>query len=640
MQTHIHFSTACLAVAVAAGLVAATQRAAALQQLENHLPPAVTRLQPKGVMARSEHLHLAIGLPLRDQAGVSNLFAAIYDPTSPEFHRYLTYEQFTERFGPSEDDYQAVQDYLSANGLTVTATHANRVVLEVEGPVASVEKALHVRMQVYDHPTEARTFYAPDREPSLDLAVPVLHVSGLENFRLTRPRVKPIDPSTARDDNANPRGGSGPGGTLLGNDFRKAYLPGVTSLTGAGQSVGLLQFQGFIAKDMTNYANAAGISVPPIITVPINGGITNPDGGTEVSLDIEMVMAMAPSATIYVYETHDGSLAGWDALLSGMVSNTACKQFSCSYGGPGPNPTAENLFIQMGMQGQTFFDASGDSDSFLSSTDSSWPGFPTDSPNIVQVGGTTLTLTNGVYFSEKVWNYATPTTTGDGSSGGYGTDMPTPSYQAGISNAANLASTRYRNVPDVSLTADNIFIYDMNGGSGGVGGTSCAAPLWAGFMANVNQEAARLGKPPPGFINPAVYALGQGSTYAGSFHDITTGNNEWLNHPTNFVAVTGYDLATGWGTPVGMHTINALIGLDSPVGLLGDVWVNVSSPCPALNLPDCTSGVGPATSIANGLSFVGGPNGGTLFLTGTGHSSRIAQSVGIRAFNGPARIQP
>src|SRR5262249_33184476 len=155
------------------------------------------------------------------------------------------------------------------------------------------------------------------------------------------------------------------------------------------------------------------------------------------------VMAMAPSATIYVYEDHNSTAAGWVAILSAMVTNTACKQFSSSYGRPGGvNPTVENLLIQMTIQGQSFFNASGDSDSYLTANDLNYPGFPTYSPYITSVGGTALTTTTNVsYSSETVWNGGTPNPRGGdwGSSGGYATDTPMPNYQAGISNAANRA---------------------------------------------------------------------------------------------------------------------------------------------------------------------------------------------------------
>ena len=127
---------------------------------------------------------------------------------------------------------------------------------------------------------------------------------------------------------------------------------------------------------------------------------------------------------------------------------------------------------------------------------------------------------------------------------------------------ANHGSTTRRNIPDVALTADGVYVIADNGVAyPGVGGTSCAAPLWAGFMALINQQAAAGGGlSPVGFINPAVYEIGQSANYSNCFHDITTGNNESPESPTNFVAVAGDDLCTGWGTPTGTNLINALLG--------------------------------------------------------------------------------
>jgi subtilase family serine protease len=121
-------------------------------------------------------------------------------------------------------------------------------------------------------------------------------------------------------------------------------------------------------------------------------------------------------------------------------------------------------------------------------------------------------------------------------------------------------STIMRNVPDVALTADNVYVVCDNGESHICGGTSCAAPLWAGFTALVNQQAVAAGRPTVGFINPAIYAIGESTNYAADFHDITTGDNTSPGSPTNFYAVLGYDLCTGWGTPAGQNLINDLAG--------------------------------------------------------------------------------
>src|SRR5450432_2915772 len=135
------------------------------QMLYGHVSAVVKSLSPLGRLPGTNHLNLAIGLPLRNQAALSSLLQQIYDPASPNYHHYLTPEQFTERFGPTEDDYQAVIAFASANGLLVTTTHPNRLLLDVRGTVATVERALHVTIHTYRHPTENRTFYAPDTEP-------------------------------------------------------------------------------------------------------------------------------------------------------------------------------------------------------------------------------------------------------------------------------------------------------------------------------------------------------------------------------------------------------------------------------------------------------------------------------------------
>jgi PKD repeat protein len=503
-------------------------------------------------------MHLAIGLPLRNQEALGALIKQIYDPASPQYHQYLTTEQFTERFGPTKEDYQAVMDFAKANRLTVTATFPNRVLVDVEGTVADVEKALHVTMRVYQHPTEARTFYSLDSEPSMDLTVPILHIGGLDNYSIPHPNFRLKQPGTAP--NIVPNAGSGPSGNYMGKDFRAAYVPG-TALTGSGQIVGLLQFDGYFASDITYYKTVAGLPDVTLTNIYIDGatGATNGSGGeVEVSLDIEMVISMAPGITkVMVYEAPNPS--PWEDLMHRMANDNLAKQISCSWGGGSPDPTAEAALVQMATQGQSFFNATGDSDAFTGAIP-----FPSDSTNVVQVGGTTLTTagpTNN-WVSETVWNWGYDANCNCyvGSSGGISTYYSIPPWQLGVSMASNQGSTTNRNVPDVALTADSIYVRADGVDNTGIGGTSCAAPLWAGFTALVNQQAVAGGHPTVGFLNPALYTIGKGTNYTSCFHDITTGNNEWPSSPTKFLAVTGYDLCTGWGTPTGTNLINALAG--------------------------------------------------------------------------------
>ncbi|HZQ48434.1 MAG TPA: LamG-like jellyroll fold domain-containing protein, partial [Verrucomicrobiae bacterium] len=239
-----------------------------------------------------------------------------------------------------------------------------------------------------------------------------------------------------------------------------------------------------------------------------------------------------------------------------MATDNLAKQLSASWGYP-IDANSDQIFLQYAAQGQSFFNASGDSDAYPGAA---YP--PSDDPNITIVGGTTLTTSgpSGAWQSETVWNWGN----GIGTGGGISTSIPIPTWQQGISMSANGGSTSFRNLPDVALTADNVYVVYGNGSSGNFGGTSCAAPLWAAFMALVNQQAAGNGGPMAGFLNPAVYALGKGSSYTSVFHDITTGNNTGSSSPTRFYGTVGYDLCTGWGTPNGNNMINALAGPPVP----------------------------------------------------------------------------
>ena len=526
------------------------------QTLHGHVPAAVARLglKPIGRLSEAVRLKLAIGLPLRNKEELNSLFKQIYNPGSSKYHHYLTSAQFTEEFGPAESDYQAVKNFVEMNGLTVTATHQNRAILDVSGTVADIEKAFQITIYVYHHPAENRTFFAPDIEPSVNTNVPVSDINGLNNYSVPHPNLHKQSSLTAS--------GSAPYSSYHGRDFRNAYIPDDT-LSGYGQSVGLVEFDGYYLNDIQNYESQAGLPQVPIQNILIDDatGIPNADTNwvAEVSLDIELAISMAPNlARVCVFEGNK-----FYDILDSMVARSDIKQFSCSWlWTPGflSTSTMDNFFLQMAVQGQSFFAASGDGDAIVGGL---WG--PTDDTLITIVGGTTLTMNgNGIsYNSEKVWDwgYDPPGWDGNGywgSSGGVSTSTSIPTWQQNINMSSNGGSTTMRNIPDVAMTADGIWVNYMNGLYGIFGGTSCAAPLWAGFIALVNQKAIVSGAPPVGFINPAIYSIAQSSSYAADFHDITAGNNAWPGSSNNFSAVAGYDLCTGLGSPAGRALINDL----------------------------------------------------------------------------------
>jgi subtilase family serine protease len=543
-------------------LGALSGRAAERQVLTNHVPAAVKSLAPVDRLPASQRLHLAINLPLRDRDSLNKVIGQLYDPSSPSFHHFLTSDQFTEAFGPTKKDYVAVANFARSRGLTITGTRSNRTLVEVDGSVADIEKAFHVNMLVYPHPAEHRNFFAPDSEPSLDLDVPVLAIAGLTDYLKPHPASIHVRPVKNRP-NLSPQAGSD-GGMYIGQDFRGAYAAGVTN-TGTGQSVGLVEFDSYYPGDISSYINTtqsglAGSSVA--LSNVVLGGLSGPPGSdnVEVALDIEMAISMAPGlSTIYIYEaTNNGAES--DVVLSRMASDNLSRQLSCSWTGFEDAGT-DQAFIEFAAQGQSFFQSSGDSGAYIRRGNPVEP--PSDSTNVTSVGGTTLSTTgpHGNWQSETTWSWFTTPESGldaNATSGGTSTTWPLPPWQAGISMTANQGSTSFRNLPDVAMVANQIFLIANNGGNYFAGGTSAAAPLWAGLTALLNQQLASQSQPALGFLNPALYAIGKGANYSACFHDTTVGNNTNSATSTKFFATAGYDLCTGWGTPIGSALISVL----------------------------------------------------------------------------------
>lgn len=607
--------TIALALAVGCWLGFGLQAGAAQQVLKHHVPAATKGLKAIRRMEAGSQMDLAIGLPLRNREGLTNLLEELYRPSGTNFRHFLTPDEFASSFSPSKEDYQTVIDFAKAHNLTVKRTHSNRTLLDVSGSVADVEKAFHVKMQVYQHPKEKRAFYAPDAEPSLDLATPVLAISGLDDYVKPRPEIRILGGGGSTG-GGGAGVGSAPGGGYWGYDFRSAYLPGET-LNGEGQSVALFELTGYDPNDIANYVDGTGLPGVPLQNVLIdgfNGNDTNTDYAVECTGDIEMALSIAPGlSTIYVYEgptpmdvaplatnyvQPSTTTAQINDVFNRMATDDLANQISSSYE-MDINLSTVQIFQQFAAQGQSYFQGSGDFGGYPGVIDE-----PADDPYLTCVGGTTLnTDSNGDYVSETVWltpasaggdtgigsifDIPSPPTPENASGGGVSLTYLIPWWQQGISMSANQGSTTMRNLPDVALVANNIAIawgddYEVDGLSlsdilyelGGAealglnavgnslvlqtGGTSLSTPLWAGFMALVNQQAAINGQPRIGFANPALYAIAKSTNYASSFHDVTTGNNESPKSPSKYSATVGYDLCTGWGT-ISTNLLNALL---------------------------------------------------------------------------------
>ena len=527
--------------------------------LTRHVRDAVVNgeAKPVGRLPANQTMRFSVVLALRHQPELDNFLQEIYDPTSANYRKFVTVEQFTERFGPSQEDFDAVLAFAKASGFTVVSGSRDSFSLQLKGSVANVEKAFNITMGVYQHPTENRTFFAPDREPTPNLSVRLWHVSGLDNYSIPRTNLVHRDSHV----HSNVVKGSCPGSHYCGSDMRAAYYGG-TALTGTGQNIALLELAGTDLVDLTTYYTNVGQTEPYTPTLVSEGGYSTKclaSGGcddAEQTLDMTQAMGMAPGSTmLYMYVCGDafgtGNFDETACLAAISTSKTLSHQISCSWAWSPADPSSDDPYYQkFASQGQNFFTASGDSGSYPSPSSPYY--YPAEDDYVTAVGGTDLQVTKagGPWSSETAWNR---------SGGGVSQDnIPIPAWQQlpGVINSSNKGSKTLRNVPDVSAEANFDFYVcaDQKACQSGYGGTSFAAPMWAGYMALVNQQAIANGNPPIGFVNPAIYNIGVGSGYSAAFHDITSGGNG------GFSAVTNYDLVTGWGSPNGNGLIAALVG--------------------------------------------------------------------------------
>jgi hypothetical protein len=593
------------------------------QAIQINVRPEVSTGQAvrMGPLPSTQRLNLTIVMPLRNQVELKSLLARLYDPASPEFRHFLSVDQFTAEFGPAAEDYQAVVDFAHSYGFEVTDNPVNRRIVPIRGTVAQIEKAFHVSMNVYQHPSENRTFYSPDREPSMNLSVPMAHIVGMDNFFIPRPLLK----RGANGQAAANSSGSGPKGSFLSSDMRAAYYGG-SALTGVGQVVGLAEFGGYNLSDVNlTFSNAGQSYSVPIKNVLLDGAGPNPVDGNdgEEVLDIVQVIGMAPGLSqVRVYIGNNEV----DVLNKMAVENIA-KQLSISWVLYYGSTTDDTFFQEFAAQGQSIFISSGDEGAYQSTTNT----FPADDAYVTATGGTVLTTNGpgGAWESETAWNR---------SGGGISTNsVAIPSWQVGVANTSNQASTTLRNSPDVAMEANIDNYVCAMGVCELFGGTSLAAPRWAGFMALVNQQAVEAGTAQKGlgFINPAMYAISSGPNYNSDFHDIASGNNEYSGQSIWYSAVAGYDLVTGLGSPAGQTLIDALAGPLSPGFMITtspqSLIINQDAPgTPTLTVTEFGGFSGNVALSASGLpsgvtaSFTPNPTNGSSLLTLSASNSAIA----------------
>lgn len=547
---------------------------------------------------------LSISLPLRNPAGLEDLLARLYDPNDALYRKFLSQPEFAARFGPTQADYDAVIAFARSHGMTVVSTSPTRSSVDVTGTREAAEAAFGVQLAQYQM-ADGRVAYANTSVPRVPqfMAARIAGVTGLSTVnayrhphlhRLTGEALRPMIQAVP----THAQQGTGPFGGLAPADIKTAYnLTSVapvnlTGLTGKGQTLGLYELDGYLPGDILGYTQKFNLPPANLRNVLFQGysGAAGVNTG-EVVLDIEVMTALAPNANIVVYETQNGT-ASATSLFQRIADDNVAKSISTSWGldeasaqSNGGIAAETAAFKQMQAQGQSIFAAAGDDGAFddrktLSVDD------PAANPAMTGVGGTKITLapTGQTYVSETTWNREPGA--GAGGGGGISTLFPIPNYQAGIKTAA---SQTMRNVPDVSLNADPQTGYSVYvtapGNAGGaftiIGGTSAAAPLWAAFTGLVNEQRADFGlSSTVGFLNPALYTLAQTGQTASVFHDISDGSDN-----LKYVAVAGYDNATGLGTFIGDQLLGALSpSTSAPVTLTGTALDTSGKPVPNVSI--------------------------------------------------------
>jgi kumamolisin len=623
-------TTSLLAIVALVSVANVAGYAQSFPLLTHHVRDVTLNGQARSVgrLSSGERMRLVLVLPLRNQAALDQFLKELYDPASPSYRQYLTVEEFTAMFGPTQQEYDAVLRWAETNGFTVVGTSRNRMNVDVTGSVATIETAFHVNMGIYQHPTENRTFYAPDREPTVDLPFQLWHISGLDNFSIPHAALvkRPLGVTSEATT------GSCPDQSFCGSDMRAAYYEG-TALTGSGQSLGLFEFLGTDLTDLDTYYTNAG-QTPPLTPTLISTDGTSTSctypscDDTEQTIDMTQALGMAPGLASLVMYVGSTDTAIFNAMATASPLNA---QLSCSWGWLPADPSIDNpYFEEFAAQGQNLFQAAGDGGAWSTANEF----FPMDDVYLTSVGGTDLETSGpaGAWSSETAWV--------DGGGGISPEKFAIPFWQTTTASSyCSECSNTYRNGPDVSANANFTFYVcaDQTTCTANLyGGTSFAAPMLAGYLALVNQQAVADKKPTLGFINPALYDIGLSSSYDTDFHDITSGSN-------GYSATTGYDLATGWGSPNGSGLISGLISTINTPGF------GLTASSTMVSVVQGSSGTSTITNtVTNGfdsgisLSATGQPTGVTVIfsptsITGAG-TSTMTITVGSSTVVGTYRI--
>ncbi|MFI5271784.1 MAG: protease pro-enzyme activation domain-containing protein [Ktedonobacterales bacterium] len=506
---------------------------------------------------------ISISVVLRGQApgALDATLAAVSDPRSPSYHHYLSPAEYAQQFGSGAAARTTVRDVLRTAGFDVTGTTPNGLLVNARGTVGEAEALFGVQLWDYrdSHGTRFYRAGSPARLPAR-LAPIASGVLGLDTRASLHRGTLP----------GRPRASSSFAGYTPA-DLHQLYDLGAATQSsgGSGLTIALAEIDSFSQSDVDQYDQQFGISAPPVTVVSVNGAAPNP--GPESVMDIEVLHAIAPKATLIAYESGD-ALNDTATMFAQIVGERRAQIISISLGvceiGIDPSlrdafvSSIESTFQQADAEGMSVLVASGDSGAYGCQDDNLSVQAPASSPYVTAVGGTALFARgDGSYGYEAGWEAPLE---GAGGGGGLSVLFPQASWQAG-QGVQNQYSNSMRQVPDVSADSDVLTgyaIYDTSIGqcSGNqcwqiYAGTSAATPLWAGLIALADQQRAAQQKPLLGFLNPALYQLGSAGATASPFHDVQIGGN--LYYP----ATPGWDYASGLGSPDAAKLIASLTAL-------------------------------------------------------------------------------
>jgi uncharacterized protein (TIGR03437 family) len=621
--------------------------------LVGHIHPHANAANDRGRVAASlqlSYVTLTLTHSPSQEADLHKLLADQQNPGSASYHRWLTPEEYADRFGVSPGDLDKITSWLRSQGLTIANVARGRSWVAVNGSAAQVEAAFQTELHQYL--VNGETHFANATEPSVPAAIGplVLGIRGLHNFRM-----RPL--------NSKPRYNSiflCGGNCLAPADFATIYNINplyAKGIDGTGQKIAVVGQTAIDPSDIATFRSNYGLSAnpPQIMLIPGStdpGILDSPDDDelAEADLDIEWSGAVAKNATIlYVYANHVENAITYaiDQALAPVVSSS---YGLCELDTPRIETVLSQALAQQGnAQGITWVNASGDSGG-ADCDERRNPGLsvdsPADIPEVTGVGGTEFAEGAGTYWNttnnpvtggsalsyipETSWNDSANDGTPSASGGGVSIYFTKPSWQTGPGVPADGA----RDVPDVSLSASadhDGYLVQTDGSTQVYGGTSVSAQVFAGIVALINHYLVSSGQqaaPGLGNANVQLYSLAQ--TTSGIFNDITTGNN--IVNVTacsgrtggctsvGYPAGAGYDLVTGLGS---VNAANLAAGWSGAPNAILQLTSNVTS----VAAKDTVFLIATATDFA-----AAAPTGSVTFTAGAGTplgSSQLLGSNGI-----------